>query len=244
MRNIKKWIVFALILTFLISLPACASSGAPLRTAAEIGALEEQVADELDYQAPMDKEMVFDWFRYYGTENGYHIIFFHSGYDNIASAWTREVAGYSFDGGGNAQLVAYRKGEFIDLREAYEKGIISKEAIAKAAEYQQAEKEKAIEQQKIREIFEDRYGEIRSFRFYAEEKGRYIIFVQMKGRPQVYTVKKIAGSEFRYREEFFLYAYVDGEFIDLEEAYNNGLFSKETVAEAVRVHKKDANVPD
>jgi hypothetical protein len=66
----------------------------------------------------------------------------------------------------------------------------------------------------------------------------------MKGRPQVYTVKKIAGSEFRYREEFFLYAYVDGEFIDLEEAYNNGLFSKETVAEAVRVHKKDANVPD
>ena len=38
--------------------------------------------------------------------------------------------------------------------------------------------------------------------------------------------------------------YVDGEFIDLEEAYNNGLFSKETVAEAVRVHKKDANVPD
>ena len=116
--------------------------------------------------------------------------------------------------------------------------------ISSEPDRQQAEKEKAIEQQKIREIFEDRYGEIRSFRFYAEEKGRYIIFVQMKGRPQVYTVKKIAGSEFRYREEFFLYAYVDGEFIDLEEAYNNGLFSKETIAEAVRVHKKDANVPD
>ena len=69
-----------------------------------------------------------------------HIIFFHSGYDNIASAWTREAAGYSFDGGGNAQLVAYRKGEFIDLKEAYEKGIISKKAIAKAAELHAAKK--------------------------------------------------------------------------------------------------------
>ena len=205
MRNIKKWIVFALIFILLISLSACAGSGAPLRTAAEIGALEEQVADELDYQAPLQEEMVFTWFHYYGTENGYHIIFYRSAYDNFCTSWTREVAGYSFDGGGNAQLVAYRKGEFIDLREAYEKGIISKEAIAKAAEYQQAEVEKGIEQQKIKEIFKDRYGEIRSFRFYAEEKGHYIIFVQMKGRPQVYTVKKIAGSEFRYREEFFLY---------------------------------------
>ena len=134
MRNIKKWIVFALILTFLISLPACASSSASLLTAEEVAALEEQVADELDYQAPLQLEMKFTWFRYYGTENGYHIISYRSGYDNTADMWNRDVAGYSFDGGGNAQLVAYRKGEFIDLKEAYEKGIISQKAIAKAAE--------------------------------------------------------------------------------------------------------------
>ena len=132
--------MFALILTFLILLPACASSSAPLRTAAEIGALEEQVADELDYQAPLQEEMVFTWFHYYGTENGYHIIFYRSAYDNFCTSWTREVAGYSFDGGGNAQLVAYRKGEFIDLKEAYEKGIISQKAIAKAAELHAARK--------------------------------------------------------------------------------------------------------
>ena len=140
MRNIKKWIVFALILTFLISLPACASTSASLLTAEEVAALEEQVADELDYQAPLQLEMKFLWFRYYGTENGYHIISYRSSYDNIANSWTREVAGYSFDGGGNAQLVAYRKGEFIDLKEAYEKGIISKKAIAKAAELHAARK--------------------------------------------------------------------------------------------------------
>ena len=140
MRNIKKWIVFALILTFLISLPACASSSASLLTAEEVAALEEQVADELDYQAPLQLEMKFTWFRYYGTENGYHIISYRSGYDNTADMWNRDVAGYSFDGGGNAQLVAYRKGEFIDLKEAYEKGIISKKAIAKAAELHAAKK--------------------------------------------------------------------------------------------------------
>ena len=103
MRNIKKWIVFALILTFLISLPACASSSASLLTAEEVAALEEQVADELDYQAPLQLEMKFTWFRYYGTENGYHIISYRSGYDNTADMWNRDVAGYSFDGGGNAQ---------------------------------------------------------------------------------------------------------------------------------------------
>ena len=86
MRNIKKWIVFALILTFLISLPACASSSASLLTAEEVAALEEQVADELDYQAPLQLEMKFTWFRYYGTENGYHIISYRSGYDNTADS--------------------------------------------------------------------------------------------------------------------------------------------------------------
>ena len=142
------------------------------------------------------------------------------------------------------RLYAYRNNRFIDLEEAYEKGLISKEAIAKAAELHQAEKEKAIEQQKIRELFKERFGKGKSFRFYAEENGRYIIFAQVKSRPQVLTVKQIAGSEFRYTEEFSLYAYVDGEFIDLEEAYNEGLVSKEAVAEAARVHKKDPNVPD
>ena len=127
----KKLIALILVFVLLLLLPACASSS--LRTAEEVAALEEQVADELDYQAPLQQEMKFDWFGYYGTENGYHIIFYHTVYDNIANQWTRDIAGYSFYGGGSAQLVAYRKGEFIDLKEAYEKGLISKEAIAKAA---------------------------------------------------------------------------------------------------------------
>ena len=141
MRNIKKWIVFALILTFLISLPACASSSASLLTAEEVAALEEQVADELDYQIAPVAEMKFDRFGYYGTENGYHIIFFHSAYNPIyGTPSAREIAGYSFEFGGTSQLVAYRNGEFIDLQEAYEKGIISQKAIAKAAELHAARK--------------------------------------------------------------------------------------------------------
>ena len=132
--------LFALILAFilLLLLPACASSS--LLTAEEVAALEEQVADELDYQAPLQQEMKFGWFGYYGTENGYHIIFYHTVYDNIANQWTRDIAGYSFYGGGNAQLVAYKKGEFIDLRDAYASGLISKEATAKAAELHAARK--------------------------------------------------------------------------------------------------------
>ena len=134
----KKLIALILVFVLLLLLPACASSS--LLTAEEVAALEEQVSDELDYQAPLQQEMKFDWFGYYGTENGYHIIFYHTVYDNIANQWTRDIAGYSFDGGGNAQLVAYKKGEFIDLRDAYASGLISKKAIAKAAELHAARK--------------------------------------------------------------------------------------------------------
>lgn len=134
----KKLFALILVLVLLLLLPACASSS--LLTAEEVAALEEQVADELDYQAPLQQEMKFDSFGYYGTENGYHIIFYHTVYDNICTSWTRDIAGYSFYGGGNAQLVAYKKGEFIDLKEAYEKGIISQKTIAKAAELHAARK--------------------------------------------------------------------------------------------------------
>ena len=134
--------LFALILVFvlLLLLPACASSSASLRTAEEVAALEKQVAEEIREERGYPYEMKLDLFGYYGTENGYHIIFYHSAYDNICTSWTREIAGYSFDGGGNAQFVAYRKGEFIDLRDAYASGLISKEAIAKAAELHAANK--------------------------------------------------------------------------------------------------------
>ena len=136
----KKWIVLALIFTMLITLSACANPSAPLRTAEEVATLEKQVAEEIREERGYTHEVKFTWFRYYGTENGYHIISYRSGDDGTCDVWFRDIAGYSFDGGGTAQLVAYRKGKFIDLREAYEKGIISKEAIAKAAELHAARK--------------------------------------------------------------------------------------------------------
>ena len=136
----KKLIALILVFVLLLLLPACASSNASLRTAEEVAALEKQVAEEIREERGYPYEMQFTWFRYYGTENGYHIISYRSAYDNTADSWIRDVAGYSFDGGGNAQFVAYRKGEFIDLRDAYASGLISKEAIAKAAELHAARK--------------------------------------------------------------------------------------------------------
>jgi hypothetical protein len=35
-----------------------------------------------------------------------------------------------------------------------------------------------------------------------------------------------------------LYVYKDGEFIDLEEAYNKGLVSKEIIAAAAKINKE------
>jgi hypothetical protein len=140
MRNIKKWIVFALILTFLISLPACASSSASLLTAEEVAALEEQVAADWGEHTGFPYEMKFIHFYYYGTNNGYHIIYFRSVYANSCESHIVEIAGYQFDSGIGSQLMAYKNGVFFDLQEAYYSGLVSKKAVAKAAELHAARK--------------------------------------------------------------------------------------------------------
>ena len=246
MRNIKKWIVFSGLLLILI-IPILVlfflRTGSD-QTVSDVKTLEEQVLADWIKKHNLSENRSFSTFQYYGTDNGYHIVMFCIGAVTTGDSYNLDIAGYMFESLGHGdQLMAYKNGSFIKLKHAYYFRLVSKDAIAKAAELHQAEIEKDRERRQIQEAFRNLYGKFRSFRFYGEENGCYIIFAQVKSRPQVLTVKQIAGSEFRYPEEFSLYAYIADEFIDLEEAYNQGLVSKEAVAEAARVHKKDPNAP-
>ena len=133
----KKWIAIFVFLSFLLSLPACVASNNPITDVAE---LEKQVAADWGEHTGFPYEMKFIHFYYYGTNNGYHIIYFRSVYANSCESHIVEIAGYQFDSGIGSQLMAYKNGVFFDLQEAYYSGLVSKKAVAKAAELHAARK--------------------------------------------------------------------------------------------------------
>ena len=49
----------------------------------------------------------------------------------------------------------------------------------------------------------------------------------------------IAGYLFRYSNDFYLYAYQDGEFYDFLDVYNQGLISDEDVKSIYEAHRRD-----
>ena len=68
--------------------------------------------------------------EYFGTYNGCSVMFIDTpwwGY--MDSFWSEEVAGYTFGYGSSQTLDVYRNGEFVSLKEAYEKGWLSKKDI-------------------------------------------------------------------------------------------------------------------
>jgi len=68
--------------------------------------------------------------RYYGTENGYIILF---KLENVllGNETGQTIAGYRFKNGNGRILnfYAYKDGKFIELEDAYEQGLISKDMI-------------------------------------------------------------------------------------------------------------------
>ena len=132
----KKLIALALICTILFVIPACAAN----EPITDLKAFEEQVfADYLEqYYAgtyPHERPTEVQRFRYYGTDNGYRIILLRCGSGVYFPAVENVViADCTFEVSSSKHLMAYKKGKFIELSLAYRNGLVSKEAIAKAAE--------------------------------------------------------------------------------------------------------------
>ena len=69
-----------------------------------------------------------DW-RYYGTENGYAFIFVKG---VLTTYYTIEIGPKLFRSGSSFELFAYKDGTFMKLKDAYEQGLVSLEAIESA----------------------------------------------------------------------------------------------------------------
>jgi len=135
----KRLTAIILVLSLFLLLPACAAAN---QAVTDVDALEEQVNADWTKKQKTDKGTNVSGFRYYGTDNGYHIVMFNYGV-SMAVVRNYKIAGYTFDNCAT-HFMAYKNGKFIDLKTAYFFRLVSKEAIAKAAELH-AERKSAIE---------------------------------------------------------------------------------------------------
>lgn len=223
----KRIIVFILLLSMALFLfSACAPEYQPL---------SEELLNQIDA----------DWRKlghghckgdldYLGSYNGYHLLLIPA---DAPAPGRIEIAGYEFHYNTSFNVLAYKQGEFIYLEDAYDSGIISKKAIAQASQINQ-DIMSEFYCECFRMVYEDLYGSVDHFRFYGRENRHYIAFVQRSDAESTVTTKEIAGSEFQFPKEFFLYAVSTQyqEFIDLEEAYEKGVISKKTIAKAAKLH--------
>ena len=75
-------------------------------------------------------------------------------------------------------------------------------------------------------------------RIYGYENGYILFFFSGGMRPAVEVTADIGGVEFYNSMPFSFYAYKDGEFIKIEEAFEQGLISRETLIKAQEYHKR------
>ena len=104
----------------------------------EDGTLSDWMKEEIEsfYQAH-GKSCKFDApsnIRYYGTDNGYVLIFEITGHDSFGEV---VVANKIFTAPQDFIIRVYKNGAFIKIEDAYDEGLISKAAIDRAWEIHQ-----------------------------------------------------------------------------------------------------------
>lgn len=76
----------------------------------------------------------YDTLRCYGRENGYILVFVGIG-DEFDYEYIADIDGIAFANPRHFSLYAYKDGKVIDIADAYQQGLISREALLKAKEY-------------------------------------------------------------------------------------------------------------
>lgn len=230
----RKLLVLTLLCAILLVLPAC---GANQAVSDEDSALWEEAWEEYKNGDLFIPSTYFMFTNSYGTYNGYLIGFRVEKETNDMEYETISIAGSEFKVNriGGFGFYAYKDKKHIPLEDAYEAGFVSAEAIASVAQKHE------IYMQRLEAGVSYKHGTstlyLSDFRYLCAENGYHIIFIEYDNGLKS-TTQKIAGTRFRHSTYFRLYVYKDGEFIDLEEAYNKGLVSKEIIAAAAKINKE------
>ncbi len=83
------------------------------------------------YKNVYDFDTTFLIREYYGTYDGVTAFLIQGdGMMGVAWVYTETIAGYSFTYGGSERIEIVKNGEFFDMKDAYDKGIITEEYVA------------------------------------------------------------------------------------------------------------------
>lgn len=127
-------LLFLLIILHILSLIGCKSQdGLPELT--DEKKQEIETAFGWKPNGWWDAETCYWGHRYYGSDNGYDILF---GGGQMTASTTKYIAGKEFAYGSSFNLYAYKDGVIMDLDKAYTDGLISEEAIERAVQYHMA----------------------------------------------------------------------------------------------------------
>lgn len=238
----KKWIIFSGILLILI-IPILVllflRTGSD-QTVSDVKVLEKQVyADYIEKYYPdtypHERPSNLYLFRYYATDNGYHIISWGGMLTDVKYV---KIAGYSFSITSDTKLMAYKNGRFINLKTAYLLGLVSKDGIARAykAKYPDGPPE-GVDLTPEGE-YVAQFGYVDVFRNYMTEfdNGYAIIYVVEENASYVENTITIAGANFKCQREGALYAYKGGRFYALEDHYEMGIVGKTAIVCASWFH--------
>lgn len=126
-----KKVCWLLIITLLFGcLAACQSAGTQKYGAELTQEQREEISNAwfalYRYEIPWYDENNIGGTKYLGSENGYAFLFEQSGF---CVPWNLEIAGYYFEFSSQFHLYAYKDGEFYSLKNVYESGNVTTDAI-------------------------------------------------------------------------------------------------------------------
>lgn len=83
------------------------------------------------YKNKYNYDTTFRIQKYYGTYDGVTaFVIWGDGIIGDAASYTETIAGYTFTYGGSTRIEIMKNGEFFDMKDAYDKGIITEEYVA------------------------------------------------------------------------------------------------------------------
>lgn len=188
-----------------------------------------------------------DGLRYYGTYNGYDILFERT---QLTCVTTKEIGGISFTCPQSFVLYAYSDGVFYDLEEAFDKGLISQENLQEAAKIHLSYQNRFYVSndgiEAMKEAFLAQYvtgGDWTTADltviYYGEYDGAHVGFINgIFGYTQALTSEKVGKFTFQYATGQKLQVYYDGQLMGLKDAYDKGILSDEAVGRLYQAYAK------
>ena len=86
-------------------------------------------------------------------------------------------------------------------------------------------------------VWDDKIPPTYGARYYGTYNGYTILFDNSGMQLQAYWAIQVGTESFKHYAGFQLYAYKDGEFIWLPDAYEQGLISDDAVSQAAKIHR-------